>query len=248
MVAAGVKITMHKNARIAIGLAYKSRAAAQTGLPWRAHTAIYDAIAPKSSYFLKDTPTPSPCNSPRSSPCNSPCSSICSRTSRRNSLKMKILYSKCAKSSPSSRCTNFIFLQRNVKKAKLVLKRSHKEAKALQHEYSAKHSSTGAIALSGVVLTRWYGYQRFNRKLYKNNPICDEEASLTFKNVVSSTLMKNDMIRVHARSDTNKPCSTTGGAIYMFQEHDSRKNIMIVSDSAGQLVYLDATMLIIRRA
>lgn len=182
-----------------------------------------------SSYFLMDTPRNSPRNSPRGSPRNSPCNSP--RNSPRGSPR--------------------ILLKRNIRVVKYSNKKAEKDAKELRLVRAFNNALIGMTTkINGIIYTKEYIYAPFSRPgALEPENIIDRESSLQFDEPsVSSTITVGDIIRVHSRSKSGKACSAIGGDIFRFEKNAPERNIMIVSDPAGQLVYLDASLLCIYRA
>ena len=186
---------------------------------------------------MMDTPGNSP-RSPRGSPRSSP------RGSPRGSPR----------SSPRSprnhaRGRSLFFLRRNMRAALAAIKREEKTAKKLQRTRSAHNASLGmSTHIAGVIYENDYLYSPFSRHVAQDAVnIVDREASLQFDEPTTSTIMVDDIIRVHARSNIGKPCSTTGGDIFQFKEN-GEGNMMHAADPSGRHVLLDASLLRIYRA
>ena len=210
-----------------------------------------------SSYFLMDTPhnspRSSPRNSPRVSPRNSPRNSPrgSPRGSPRNSPRGTPRNSPRNSTRNHPRGPSLLYLRRNIHKVKVSIKKKENAAKKLRFARAINNEWLGMPStINGIINTGEYIYEPFSRPgaLEPENIPVSREASLQFDAPTISTINAEDIIEVHARSNDNTACSSSGGARFRFQENAPERNIMIVSDSAGQRVLLDASLLVIRRA
>jgi hypothetical protein len=134
-------------------------------------------------------------------------------------------------------------------KAKVANKKEIKKAKILQRTRTLISQLNGTtMPIKGAIYTGLYdeNHTPFGSNIHQQ-VYYDREASLKFDDVVTRTIKVGDIIEVHARSDTNTACSASGGARFRFKGNADEWNIMRVSDTAGQLVLLDASLIVIHR-
>ena len=237
---------------------YKTKAALQSGLYWvsRRNQGDHPKTSDATSVFLMDTPHNSPRNSPRSSPRGSPRNSP--RSSPRGSPRNSPRSSPRGRPRGSPRSdiqisytkgVSRFFLRRNLHKAKVAYKKERNEAKTLQKTRTLISRLNGtAMPIKGAIYTGLYdeSHTPFGSNI-PQQVYSDRETSLKFDDVATRTIKVGDIIEVHVRSDANTACSASGGARFRFQGNADERNIMRVLDSAGQIVHLDASLLVIYR-